>query len=91
MRAHPGSKAAPALLSAGFDLQEAQPASRESRAFTEKQSINVVDPQEEKELSQMILRPLSRNIPGRPSHLIDENNEVKDRFVRTLNILYEEE
>ncbi|MEJ9262825.1 hypothetical protein P4517_29890, partial [Bacillus thuringiensis] len=47
--------------------QAAQPASKESRAFTEKHSSNVVNPQEVKELSQMILKSLSRNILRRPS------------------------
>ncbi|MEJ9192042.1 hypothetical protein P4G81_19795, partial [Bacillus cereus] len=39
----------------------------EPRAFTEKHSFSVVNPQGNAELSQMILRPLSRNILRRPS------------------------
>lgn len=62
----------------------AHPASREPRTFTEKQYSSVVDPQEEKELPQMILRPLFRNIPRRPSHLIDENMEVKRQIRKNL-------
>ncbi|MEC2459530.1 hypothetical protein P9Y32_25400, partial [Bacillus cereus] len=50
-----------------FEDQAAQPASREPRAFTEKHSFRVVNPQGNAELSQMILRPLSRNILRRPS------------------------
>ncbi|MEC3298359.1 hypothetical protein P9006_27650, partial [Bacillus thuringiensis] len=53
-----------------FEGQAAQPASKESRAFTEKHSSNVVNPQEVKELSQMILKSLSRNILRRPSIFI---------------------
>lgn len=70
MRASPESKAALELLTSRFEGQAAQPASRESRTFTEKHSFNVVTPQGCVELSQMILRPLSRNILGRPSILL---------------------
>ncbi|PFF91959.1 hypothetical protein CN329_08630, partial [Bacillus cereus] len=57
------------LLSSRFEGQAAQPASREPRTFTEKHSFNVVNPQEVEELSQMILKSLSRNILRRPSIL----------------------
>lgn len=67
MRACPESKAALELLTSRFEGQAAQPARRESRTFTEKHSFYVVHPQEREELSQMILRSLSRNILRRPS------------------------
>jgi len=63
----PDSKAALELLTSRFEIQGAQPASRKFRTYTGKQSIYVVEPQGGKELSQMILSSLSRNISGRPS------------------------
>ena len=62
----PDLKAALELLTSRFEVQGEQPASRKLRTYTEKQSFGVVAPQERKELSQMILRPLSRNIAGHP-------------------------
>ncbi|RBN52335.1 hypothetical protein DSD18_33715 [Bacillus thuringiensis] len=77
MRASPESKAALELLTSKFEGQAAQPASRKSRTFTEKHSFYVVNPQEKKELSQMILRPLSRNILRRPRIIYKSHSRKK--------------
>ncbi|MFD2118170.1 hypothetical protein ACFSJH_20945, partial [Paenibacillus yanchengensis] len=63
------SKAALELLTSRFEHQGVQPACRKVETHTGKQSLGAVNPQGGKELSQMILRPLSRNISERPSRL----------------------
>lgn len=67
-------------LSPEFERQCAQPASMKCRTYTEKQSLDVVKLQGQEELSQMILRPLSRNISRRPNRppYIDRKDEKEN-------------
>src|SRR5699024_3944504 len=62
-------KAALELLTSRFKNEGAQPACMKTKAHTGNQSFYAVQSARGKELSQMILRPLSRNITQRPRDL----------------------
>ncbi|MEB9211822.1 hypothetical protein P4H95_19765, partial [Bacillus cereus] len=62
--------------------------SSDPRAFTEKQSFRVVNPQGNTELSQMILTSLSRNILRRPSILFITGLLLKKKSKSEIGLKY---